>query len=85
MRHLVAVAVFCLAATALPQARQGQAVPLARSGWDALNAGRVPEAASAFDAALKLAPQQPTLLLGAGIAARLQGRKTMPAVCCSTR
>src|SRR6476620_8505405 len=75
MRLIALVAVFCLTASALPEARQGQAVPLARTGWDALNAGRVAEAASAFDAALKLAPQQPTLLLGAGIAARLQGRE----------
>jgi hypothetical protein len=75
MRLLVPVVVFCLAASALPEARQGQTVPLARTGWDALNAGRVSEAASAFDAALKLTPQQPTLLLGAGIAARLQGRE----------
>jgi tetratricopeptide (TPR) repeat protein len=48
---------------------------LARAGWDALNAGRVQEAASAFDEALKLAPQQASLLLGAGVAAHLQGRE----------
>jgi len=75
MRLLLPVVMLCLASTAVPEARQGQAVPLARTGWDALNAGRVSEATTAFDAALKLAPQQPTLLLGAGIAARLQGRE----------
>ena len=75
MRLLVPVVMLCLASTAVPEARQGQAVPLARTGWDALNAGRVSEATTAFDAALKLAPQQPTLLLGAGIAARLAGRE----------
>src|SRR6476469_1575477 len=74
MRLLLPVVMVCLASPAVPEARQGQAVPLARTGWDALNAGRVSEATTAFDAALKLAPQQPTLLLGAGIAARLEGR-----------
>ena len=67
VRLLVPVVMLCLASTAVPEARQGQAVPLARTGWDALNAGRVSEATTAFDAALKLAPQQPTLLLGAGL------------------
>ena len=55
---------------------QKQSAPqLARAAWDALNAGRVQEAVTAFDDALKLAPQQPTLLLGAGVAAHLQGRE----------
>jgi tetratricopeptide (TPR) repeat protein len=65
----------CLAAAAPTAAAQGPAAPLSRAGWDALNDGRVSDAATAFDAALKATPQQPTLLLGAGIAARLQGRE----------
>jgi tetratricopeptide (TPR) repeat protein len=40
-----------------------------------LNAGRTQEAAATFDEALKSAPNQPTLLLGAGAAAHLQGRE----------
>jgi tetratricopeptide (TPR) repeat protein len=48
---------------------------LSREAWDALNAGRTQEAAAAFDEALKSAPNQPTLLLGAGVAAHLQGRE----------
>jgi tetratricopeptide (TPR) repeat protein len=76
VRPLVPVLVFCLAAPAAPAARQqGPAAQLARAGWDALNGGRVPEAATAFEAALKTTPQQPTLLLGAGICARLEGRE----------
>jgi peptidase MA superfamily protein/tetratricopeptide repeat protein len=76
MRPLTVLAVVCLAAlTTGVAARQGSPAQLARAGWDALNAGRVPEAAADFEAALKSAPQQPTLLLGAGIAARLQGRE----------
>ena len=50
-------------------------VELSREGWAALNAGRTPEAAAAFDEALKSAPQEPRLLLGAAVAAHLQGRE----------
>ena len=85
MRLLVLVVVLCLASTAVPEARQGQAVPLARRGWDALNAGRVSEATTAFDAALKLAPQQPTLLLGAGLRRVSRAVRTKRGDCCSTR
>lgn len=53
---------------------QRSATQLSKAGWDALNGGRVQEAAAAFDEALKTSPQQPMLLLGAGVAARLQGR-----------
>ena len=53
---------------------QRSAAQLSKAGWDALSGGRVQEAAAAFDEALKAAPQQPMLLLGAGVAARLQGR-----------
>jgi tetratricopeptide (TPR) repeat protein len=53
---------------------QRSVAQLSKAGWDALNGGRVQEAAAAFDEALKTAPQQPMLLLGAGVAARLQGR-----------
>lgn len=47
---------------------------LSRTGWDAINAGHIPAAASSFADALKLAPEDPQLLLGAGVAAYLQGR-----------
>jgi tetratricopeptide (TPR) repeat protein len=48
---------------------------LSREAWDALNAGRTQQAATAFEEALKSAPNQPTLLLGAGVAAHLQARE----------
>ena len=54
--------------------QQRSAAQLSKAGWDALNAGRVREAAAAFDEALKAAPQQAPVLLGAGVAAHLQGR-----------
>lgn len=56
-------------------ARQPQSVEaMARSAWDALNAGRVAEAERLFDDALKAAPGQPALLVGAAAAAHLSGR-----------
>ena len=64
---LVAVSVSAIAQTQ-------STAQLAREGWDALSAGRVQQAATAFGEALKSAPNQPTLLLGAGAAAHLQGR-----------
>jgi tetratricopeptide (TPR) repeat protein len=47
---------------------------LGRTGWAAINAGRVDEAAAAFEEALKRSPTDPSLLLGAGVAAHLRGR-----------
>jgi len=67
----VAVLALSTAVTAQPKA----AAQLSREGWEALNAGRTQEAAAAFNQALKSAPNQPTLLLGAGVAAHLQGRE----------
>ena len=75
MRSFAAVVLLSLATSpALLGQRTGFAA-LSGAGWDALNAGRVPEAAAAFDAALRVSPQQPSVLLGAGIAAHLQGRE----------
>lgn len=75
MRILAAVMLLCLAAAPAPLAQRQSSAQLTRMGWDALDAGRVPDAVAAFDAALKGAPQQPPVLLGAGIAAHLQGRE----------
>ncbi len=55
-------------------AQQRSPAQLARVGWEALNAGRIQEAAAAFDEALRTGPQTSSALLGAGLAARLQGR-----------
>src|SRR5688500_19308384 len=46
----------------------------ARAGWDALNAGKAQEAADAFGEALKGAPEEPSVLLGAGVSAHLLGQ-----------
>jgi peptidase MA superfamily protein/tetratricopeptide repeat protein len=74
MRGFLFVAFLTLALGTALGGTQRSAAQLAKTGWDALNAGRVQEAAVAFDEALKATPQQPRLLLGAGVAARLQGR-----------
>jgi hypothetical protein len=61
-------------AAAMCVGEQRSAAQLAKAGWDALSAGRLGDAATAFDEALKLSPQQAPLLLGAGVTAHLQGR-----------
>lgn len=45
-----------------------------RQAWDTLNAGRIREAAAAFDEALRKNPADPALLLGAGLAAHQLGQ-----------
>ncbi|MEO6212872.1 MAG: tetratricopeptide repeat protein [Vicinamibacterales bacterium] len=49
-------------------------VQRAGAGWDALRAGRAQEAAAAFEQVLREAPQEPTVLFGAGLAAHLLGQ-----------
>ena len=61
-----------LVAGPLPQRKT--AAQHARAGWEALNAGRAQEAAAAFDEALRDAPREPSVLLGAGAAAHLLGQ-----------
>jgi tetratricopeptide (TPR) repeat protein len=45
-----------------------------RAGWDAIRAGRSAEAAKAFAEAIEVEPRDPTLHLGAGLAAHLLGQ-----------
>ena len=74
MRSLfVAAGLLALSASLLAQRKSP--AQLSREGWEQLSAGRAQDAATAFDEALKTAPNQPTLLLGAGAAAHLQGRE----------
>lgn len=63
-----------IVALVLVASLQAQApADLGRAGWAAINAGRISEAAARFDEALKKAPTDPSLLLGAGVAAHLGG------------
>lgn len=71
--RMCGLVIFSLAvATAFGEQRSP--AQLSRAAWDALNAGRIQEAAAAFDEALRSGPQQASMLLGAGVTARLQGR-----------
>ena len=58
----------------LSSAQSRSAADLGRAGWAAINAGHAAEAAATFDEALKKSPANPSLLLGAGVAAHLGGR-----------
>jgi tetratricopeptide (TPR) repeat protein len=67
----------CLAllfAVALPGGQARSPQDWAQAGWEAIKAGRGTDAAAAFEAALKLTPQEPQLLVGAGVAANMLGR-----------
>jgi hypothetical protein len=68
---LVALAV-CLALAGAPT-QYRTASQIAQAGWNHLNAGRAQEALAAFDEALRGAPREPTILLGAGVASHLLG------------
>ena len=72
--HILSLAVLLALTAAAPPPQRPSAAQLSRTAWDALNAGRVHEAAAAFAEALQRAPEQPSLLLGAGVAAHLEGR-----------
>lgn len=77
-RHALVVLFIATSAAwpaALTGAQRKSGAQLAHEAWDALNGGRTQEAAIAFEQALKTAPDQPSLLLGAGVAAHLQGRE----------
>jgi tetratricopeptide (TPR) repeat protein len=68
MRFFAAIA--CTLALASPLAAQSTA---GRTGWDAIRAGKNEQAAAAFADALRAEPRDPSLYLGAGLAAQLLG------------
>jgi hypothetical protein len=72
--HIVVLALFLAMASQAPARRPQRVEAVAQSAWEALNAGRVGEAERLFDDALKAAPGQPALLVGAAAAAHLAGR-----------
>jgi tetratricopeptide (TPR) repeat protein len=68
MRLLAAFAcAMAMSAAAFAQAAAG------RAGWDAIREGRNEDAAAAFADALRAEPRNPSLYLGAGLAAQLLG------------
>lgn len=54
-------------------AQRPSSVVAVRQAWDALNAGRMREAAAAFEDLLRVHPTDPGVLLGAGVAAHQLG------------
>lgn len=74
MRATVAAAAVVLAAAVSLPAQELPAAAVVRKGFEALASGRAHDAAALFDEALKGAPRDPQLLLGAGIAAQMLGR-----------
>jgi len=48
---------------------------LGRQGWEAIQSGKIQDAARAFDEAIAANPQEATFYLGAGLAAHLQGQE----------
>src|SRR4026208_2556129 len=78
-RHLRVIALLLVtisgqvALTAV-RGQQPSTSQLSKTGREALNAGRIPEAAAAFDEALRTAPPASSMPVGAGLVARLQGR-----------
>src|SRR2546426_6642797 len=68
MRLLIAIAcMFAVSGGAFAQTANG------RSGWDAIREGRNEDAAAAFADAIRAQPRDPSLYLGAGLAAQLLG------------
>src|SRR4051794_34573107 len=68
---MLSAALVLVTASATSFAQRPSPAQLSAGAWKALNAGHVREAVAAFDDALKTAPEEPSLLLGAGLAAHL--------------
>jgi len=73
MRYVIAGLLVAVVTSTASPAQPAQRVST-RAAWDALNSGRIQEAADAFAEALTSRPQDASLLLGAGVTAHLQGR-----------
>jgi hypothetical protein len=76
MRARSALAAFCLVLISLtPLHGQSRIVELNDAGWKALRDGYSDKAAKLFDEALRLSPNDPVLLMGAGAAAYERGNQ----------
>lgn len=73
---LLAVALSGTMAGASPAKPETRASVLGRTGWEAIRAGKLPEAAQAFQDAIAADPADASLFLGAGLAAHLQGQES---------
>ena len=74
---LGAVGLLIFATSVLAQGVPGtRAAAAGRAGWEAIRTGRSQEAAAAFAEAISAEPRDPSLYLGAGLAAHLLGQAT---------
>jgi len=74
---LGAVGLLIFAASVLAQGVPGtRAAAAERAGWEAIRSGHSQDAASAFAEAIAAEPRDPSLYLGAGLAAHLLGQPT---------
>jgi tetratricopeptide (TPR) repeat protein len=76
VRRRVAFILFLLLASAAPLHAQSSVAELNEAGWKALSEGNGRRAASIFNEALTLRPNDPVLLTGAGAALRAEGRQS---------
>jgi tetratricopeptide (TPR) repeat protein len=77
LRLLTVACVLFLAASPLAQGIPGtRANEAGRAGWEAVRAGRAADAARSFADAIEVEPRDPSLHLGAGLAAHLLGQPT---------
>ena len=74
MYQLAALAIMLVLTAASAPAQRLTPAQHARAGWEAIDAGKFREAADAFAEALKGSPQEPTVTLGAGVAAHRLGQ-----------
>ena len=74
MYQVVRLAVILAMTVSAAPAQRLTPAQYARAGWEAIDAGKFREAADAFTEALRGAPQEPTVTLGAGVAAHRLGQ-----------
>ncbi|MDO8795529.1 MAG: tetratricopeptide repeat protein [Vicinamibacterales bacterium] len=74
VRAAAVLALALLVGTSAFAQDRAKAAARARSGWEAVRAGRHQRAAEAFEDAIRITPRDPSLHFGAGLSAWLQGQ-----------
>ena len=72
--HIGLLLVLAALSVQAPPSRRQSPDLVAQRAWAALNEGRTTEAGRLFDEALKAAPDNPDILVGAAAVAHLSGR-----------
>ena len=74
LARLIVLPICVVLLAAVSAAAQSKAIELNETGWKLIQSGDAGRAARVFAEALTIDPNQPVLLLGAGVAAQMQGR-----------